>query len=436
MTLQEKAALLAQKLDAIDKFWTDTASIEAKDFTNEQKQTIDTLNKEAQALNDEIEEAKGYDAERAKQTAMRAALNQPTGRPEFGDTDPRTRVEGFKSFGEMFVNSQEFKDFQKQLGITGPGHELADGMKIHMEKGVEIKALVITGGTPGTSGLNSGGALVRRDYDTTVPLPLRPLTIRQMISVGQTSSNLIEYVAEVSKTRAAAIVAEATSTTTGLKPESELHWEVRQTAVKTLAVGMPITRQILADAPQLQGDINDFLFQDLDLILEEEIISGAGGAGHFTGLENTPGITPHTAVSGDTDMLSTSRKAKTTSVVVARAQSTGWLMNPYDWETIDLIRNAAAGTFYFGGPTVMGVQQLWGIPVFESEVIPRGTAYTGDLKQMKIYDRESNVLRISDSHSDYFMRNILQVLAEMRAAFAVRRPAAIVKVDWLVGANS
>jgi len=36
---------------------------------------------------------------------------------------------------------------------------------------------------------------------------------------------------------------------------------------------------------------------------------------------------------------------------------------------------------------------------------------------------------VSDSHSDFFVRNLVAILGELRAAFAVIRPSAFVEVD-------
>lgn len=427
-----KAAELKTKLDEIKKFWDDSADVDLKDFTDEQKQTVDRLNKEAQELNDEIASAKGYEAAKAQQDAMRTALGQPVGRPDYANTDPRT-TQARKSAGREFVEDPKIQSWlENELGLKGQGGQVGDGMKIH-SPAVEAKSIIM-------SGSDSGGAFVRREYDDTVSLPLRPLTILDLITVVRTGSNLIEYVRVKTLTRAAAVVPEVTDTagsgyTAGAKPQASMTFEIVQAGVKTIAVWTPITRQILADAPQLESEIDAFEQTDLQLALEEEIISGAGGT-HFTGLENTPGITPHPRLASDADLLVTTRKARTTTMVVARAKPTGYLFNPYDWETIDLLRNATAGNFYFGGPTVMGIQQLWGLPVAESEVVPQGTGYTGNLKEMKLWDREQPTRRITDSHADFFTHNLIAILTELRAAFGVKRPAAIVKIDLQVGANS
>lgn len=439
-----KRNLLLAKNAAVTKFWNDRDAkvAEAKKtdpnfeddlvLSADDRKTLDTLYGEVKDLNAEVEEFKEWEsiAERAESIAL--LTGQPVNRPEFANTDPRTS-KSRKSPGQEFVSDPKIINWiENELGLKGTGANLADGIKIH-SPAVEAKGIIM-------SGSDSGGSLVRRDYDTLVDLPLRPLTIVDMISKGRTGGNLIEYVRIHTKTRAAAVVPEVTDTsgagyTAGAKPQSHMSFEIVQEGVKTIAVWMPITRQILADAPQLESEIDNFEEQDLLLELEDQIITGTGGT-EFRGLENTPGITPHPRVAGDADLLVTTRKARTTAMVIARARSTGFLFNPYDWQEIDLLRNATAGNFYFGGPMVMGTQQLWGLPVAESEVIPQGTAYTGDLKQMKIWDREQPTRRITDSHSDFFTHNLIAILTELRAAFGVRRPAAIVKIDLLVGANS
>lgn len=440
---REKTALLKKKNAEVTTFWDarDAKIAESKKqdpnyvdigLSEDDKKTLDRLFGELKDINAEVESFNEYKTVAGRTEALLTVLGQPQGRPEFANTDPADRKER-RSPGREFVEDPKIKKWiEEELGLKGQGAQLADGIKIH-SPAVEAKGVIM-------SGADSGGAFVRREYDATVSLPLRELSILDLITVVRTGSNLVEYVRVKTLTRAAAVVPEATDIagsgyTTSAKPQSSMSFEIVQVGVKTIAVWMPITRQILSDAPQLESEIDAFERTDLELALEEEIISGTGGT-HFTGLENTPGITPHPRLAADTDLLVTTRKARTTTMVVARAKPTGYLFNPYDWETIDLLRNATAGNFYFGGPTVMGIQQLWGLPVAESEVIPQGTAYTGNLKEMKLWDREQPTRRITDSHSDFFTHNLIAILTELRAAFGVKRPAAIVKIDLLVGANS
>lgn len=448
MPFQEDVKQLKAKLDEQKKIFDaqDARAAEAKKAGQDEadqgkaaKPTADevaqlkTLQTEIDELDARCSESREYEDMRTKNQSLRTSIAQPQGRPEFANTDPRSRSEEVKTAGEEFTQNPEFKEWIKRLSPDGGEISAQASLRSPV---VNMKSLVMS--VPTTA----GGAFVRRDYGPwPVDLPLRPLTILDVITVLKTSSNQVEYVRVNSLTRAAKIVPEATSITdnNALKPEAGMDFEVVQTGVKNIAVLMYITRQILADVPQLESMITQFQRNDLGLALEEEVITGQGGANHFVGIENTPGLTPQAFVADALDstggMLTTTRKARTVTRVVGRSNPTGYLMNPYDWETIDLARGAQ-GQFYFGGPMQMGTKMLWGLPVIESEVIPQGTFYTGDLKQMVIWDRQQPTMYSTDSNRDLFERNIITILTEERAAFGVLRPAAIIKGDLHAGANS
>jgi HK97 family phage major capsid protein len=129
-----------------------------------------------------------------------------------------------------------------------------------------------------------------------------------------------------------------------------------------------------------------------------------------------------------TDLLETTRKARTKVRTVGRRTPTAYLLNPVDWETIDLLQDNEA-RYYGSGPFALSPARLWGLPVVESEAVPAGTGYVGDFRLAVIWDREAASIQVSDSHSDFFIRNMVAILAEMRAAFGVLQPTAFVEID-------
>ncbi len=409
--------------------------------TAEQQAELDTRWKSIEDLSAQVDEENKLSDRSKRLKAIETYLSQPINRPDFGNGNAEPEI---KTMGEAIINAPEFKAWRAQIAPEGKemnasfrfGRSPTISLKEVGLGDLSFKDLVMS--VPTTS----GGALVRRDYGPwPIDLPLRQPSIRDVITILQTGSNLIEYVRVNTLTRAAKIVPEATSATddNALKPKASMALEVVQTGVKTIAVIMQATRTILADAPQLQSLMTNFMRTDIDLELEEEIIAGPGGANHFTGLENTPNLTPQAFVADAEDttggLLTTTRKARTAALITGRARSTGFLLNPYDWETIDLARGAQ-GQFYFGGPMQMGTKMLWGLPVIESEVIPQGTGYTGDLKQLVVWDRQDPTVYMTDSNRDHFERNIIDILYEGRWAFGVLRPPAVVKIDLHAGANS
>jgi HK97 family phage major capsid protein len=432
---------LKELKDAEQAFWAKQGD---EDPTTEQKAELDTRWKRIEELVAEVDEENKYADRKKRLKAIDDFLKQPVGRPDFGNPDANREPE-LKTMGELIINAPEFKAWREQ--VAPEGKEMTASYQFGRSPTISLKdiglgdisfkdTLVMT--VPGSA----GGSLVRRDYGPwPIDLPLRTPSIRDVITILQTGSNLIEYVRVNSLTRAARIVPEATSLTddAALKPKAAMSLEVVQTGVKTIAVIMNATRTILADYPQLQSMMTAFMRTDIDLALEEEIVAGPGGANHFTGLENTPNLTTQDFVVDAQDttggMITTTRKARTAATIRGRARSTGFLLNSYDWETIDLARHDN-GWFYFGGPMALGQKMLWGLPVIESEVIPQGTGYTGDLKQLVIWDRQDPSLYITDSNRDHFERNIIDILYEGRWAFGVLRPPAVVKIDLHAGENS
>jgi HK97 family phage major capsid protein len=431
---------LKELKDAEQAFWTKQGD---EDPTTEQKAELDTRWKRIEELVAEVDEENKYADRKKRLKAIDDFLKQPVGRPDFGNPDANREPE-LKTMGELLINTPDFKAWRAQ--IAPEGKELSASYQFGRSPNIKpaevglgdlsFKDLVMSVPT------SAGGALVRRDYGPwPVDLPLRQPSIRDVITILQTGSNAIEYVRVNSLTRAAKIVPEATSDTdeAARKPKAAMALEVVQEHVKTIAVIMQATRTILADAPQLQSMITAFMRTDIDLALEDEIVSGPGGTGHFTGLENTPNLTTQDFVPDAEDttggLLTTTRKARTAAMIRGRARSTGFLLNSYDWETIDLARGAQ-GQFYFGGPMQMGTKMLWGLPVIESEVIPQGTGYTGDLKQLVVWDRQDPTIYITDSNRDHYELNIIDILYEGRWAFGVLRPPAVVKIDLHAGANS
>jgi HK97 family phage major capsid protein len=339
-----------------------------------------------------------------------------------------------KSLGEQFTESAEYKALLAQA----KGGQFAKNQRVQSEM-VGFKSLV-TGGSD-----TSAGALVQNDWrglQVGLDLFQRPLRLRDVVTPGNTTSDTVEYVRVTSVTNNAAPVAEATTSAAptapggagalvnaaggGYKPESGLALAKITTAVKTIAHWMPATKRSLSDAAQIRTLIDAFLLYGLEEELEDQMIQGDGSGENFEGLSNVSGIQSQAF---DTDLLTTYRKAKTKVRTVGRSMANAYLINPVDLETLDLLQDNEA-RFYFGGPSGAGTASpLWNLPVVETEAVPVGTAYVGDFRKAVLWDREQATIQVTDSHLDFFVRNLVAILAEMRAAFGILQPSAFVEID-------
>lgn len=393
-----------------------TAKHEERPLTPEEDQRLTEFMQTATAKKSEM----GKAIEDQKKMEAVDAL----GEIGFPKDDGKSYAPAGKTIGERFTESREFKNFLRQYP-DGRVPEQAKGVMSHPVAFRGYKDLV-TGASD-----TSAGALVQSDWrglvDGTGTLQ-RPLSIRDVITVGQTGSDLVEYAKISAFTNNAAPVAEATATSgsSGLKPESALTTVRETAAVKTIAHWIPVTKRALADAAQIRTVLDGWLRFGLEEELEDQIVQGDGSGENFTGIANVSGTQSQ---AWDTDVLTTTRKARTKVMTVGRARATAWLLNPAQVEEVEL-QQAATGNYFFGGPGAAGTANtLWGVPVVESEAVPAGVGYVGDFRQCVLWDREQATIQVSDSPGDQFIRNMVTILAELRAAFGIVRPAAIVEVD-------
>jgi len=71
--------------------------------------------------------------------------------------------------------------------------------------------------------------------------------------------------------------------------------------------------------------------------------------------------------------------------------------------------------------------RLWRVPVVESTVITENQFLVGAFGLgAKIWDRQQATIRVSEHHEDFFTRNAVAILCEMRLALTVYRPSAFV----------
>lgn len=408
-----------------------------RDFTPEEATELREYMAKATQLKADIEQLKGNDELRKTLAELGddIALNART-----DENGKRQTASGFhlpdkaKSLGEQFTESAEYKALLAQA----PNGKFGAKQRIQSDM-VGFKSLV-TGGSD-----TSGGALVTNDYrGLAVGLDVfqRPLRLRDVVTPGTTTSDTVEYVRVTSVTNNAAPVAEATSSAAptapggagalvnnaggGYKPESGLALAKITTAVKTIAHWMPATKRALSDAAQVRTLIDAFLMYGLEEELEDQMVQGDGTGENFEGVSNVSGTQSQ---AWDTNLLVTTRKAKTKVRTVGRSIPNAYLLNPADTETLDLLQDNEA-RFYFGGPAGAGTAQvLWGLPVIETEAVPAGTGYCGDWRKAVLWDREQATIQVTDSHLDFFVRNLVAILAEMRAAFGVLQPSAFVEID-------
>jgi HK97 family phage major capsid protein len=343
---------------------------------------------------------------------------------------------GSKSLGQLFIESLAYKaaiDNRLIVPDSQMGGPLVVNFKDYslVREVMERKALIVGNST------TSGGAGVINDFQAGyIDVRQRGLTLLDIVSRIPTSSDTIDYLVQSSFTNAAAGVAEATaaSGTSGTKPESALDFARVTKPVETIAHWIPVTTRALADFPQISAIIDGQLRLGIDLALESYIITGNGTSPNLEGILTNTGVQTQALGSDSTPdaLFKAMVKVQVTGLSVPSAH----VLNPLNWQTVRLLREnaatASAGGYLLGPPSMVGANTLWGLPVVLSIGMTANTAVVADwsMATMALYDREQTTVRTGYINDD-FTRNIVRLLAEMRAAFAIFRPTAICKVTGL-----
>ena len=364
-----------------------------------------------------------------------------------------------RSIGQRFAESEELADWLKnggkssaKFGVGGllnPNPRKVRYTKEDQEAGAQLRrqgredyALITTEDTPAymVPPMVIPGIARGRDY---------ALTLRDVLINGTTTADTIYFLRELLFTNNAAETAQATTFdetalgTSGKKPQSSLTFEQDSAPVVTIAHWIPITRQALADAAQLQTYVESRLLVGLARRLNSQIANGAGGGTNMTGIFNTSGIqtlddayfgaNPVENPDSRTENFERIARAQSLIETVADGEATFVALNPRDIERL-MTTVDANGQYYGGGPFMAaGVRTIWGLPIARERAITIGTALVGDGTAAIVWDREEANILI-DTINDQFIRNMLTILAELRAALTVIRPSAFAEVELVPAA--
>lgn len=327
-----------------------------------------------------------------------------------------------KSIGQQFVTSQEYQDALNtrsglMKGSPFKTEDYLDGEKALIYSGTAPASLLLPQVMPG----------IYRGAE-------KMSAIRAVLGSGRTTSDVVTFMRELVFTNAAVEVAEATAVNEGAKPEAAITFEEDSATVRNIAHWIPITRQMLEDIPMMESYVDGRLRDGLERRVANQLVNGNGTAPNISGLLDQSGLTvadntyftanPVNDAGTDNENPNRIRRAKRLVRTTGLAQPTFILCNPADtedWETL----TDTQGQYLFGGPAVNGqVGRMWGLPVYEDEYVAAGTAIVGDGSMAAVIDRNDAAVYTTDSHSDYFIRNIFVLLAEVRLTLAVFRPAA------------
>ncbi len=330
----------------------------------------------------------------------------------------RAKLEVAKSLGHQFGESEAFK------ALVGGSQsrarfEVKGGLGPLMTKVDPILNAAAAVGAPLVPEFRVPGIISPEQ---------RRFTIRDLLPVGQTNSNLIYFAKENVFTDNAGPQYSSPATEGETKPQSSLTFTSDTTPVVTLAHFFLVSKQVLEDAPMLASYINTRGLYALKLEEEDELLNGDGTAGKLKGLLHSDNCTAYDrGASGDT-IIDTIRKM-ITQCALSEFSADAIVLNPEDWETIELLKDEQ-GRYIFANPQGVAGPVLWGRRVVVTQSIAAGTALVGAFGlAAQIWDREQAAIELSREDGENFRKNLVTLLFEERLALSVYRKSALIKAS-------
>lgn len=248
----------------------------------------------------------------------------------------------------------------------------------------------------------------------------RPLRLLDVLPSRPTTSDAVEFVQLTATGDASEQDTEGDE-----KPQLGFDGALVRAEVATIAGWAAASKQVLADHVALQAQVDRVIRNKVLSRLEHQLINGTGAAGKIKGLLSqavtfipTIGVTP----------------ADIIGEALVRQANAGYmpnlvLLNPFDWYRIQITKTDTEGEYLFGSPTMPVPPSLWNTAIVLTPSVAEGTGLTLDTSFTTVLDREQMSVTVSNSHADFFTRNLVAILGELRAGLEVIDEQAVFKFD-------
>lgn len=252
----------------------------------------------------------------------------------------------------------------------------------------------------------------------------RPVQVTDLLPTISWGQKAYSYMEETTFTNNAAERSEGSA-----YGEAALALTEKTTTIETVGVFLPMTDEQLEDERRAEEYVRARLPFMVRQRVDGQILTGDGNTPNVRGVNNVVGI--QTQAKGSDAVPDAIYKAMTKVKVTGRAMPNAVVMHPNDWQDVRLLRTTD-GVYIWGSPSEAGPARIWGQQVVESDAQTENTAVVGDFANFSLLVyRTGMTIKVSDSHSDYFVKGKQAVRAGIRLAPVFLRPAAFATVTGI-----
>jgi hypothetical protein len=207
------------------------------------------------------------------------------------------------------------------------------------------------------------------------------------------------------------------------KPEGAWRTSLLSVPVRTIPYFIRVSKQTLDDVAQLQSLIDVRLSTGLAIAEDFQLLNGTGTGQQLTGLMTSARAYNRSTSGTKLDRL---RRAYT-QVRLSEYTASGVVMNPTDWEDIELLKGTDSRYLWV---TVNdgGTPRLWRMAVVETTAITANNFLVGAFSQgAMLFDRQTATVEVFEQDGTNVRENMITIRAEERLALFTYRPDAFVQ---------
>jgi HK97 family phage major capsid protein len=292
-----------------------------------------------------------------------------------------------------------------------------------LESGEVRAALARRNGTLRTPSIEIAAAVVV----TTPPIP--PGTqvppsydysfggIAARLGQGRASAGAVPYLQETSVTNAAVTTGQGVA-----KAASSKALALKTEQVVKIAHTLEVPDELLDDTEALESYLNANMAAGLDAELDDQIVNGSGAAGNIQGLVGLPGKTTTVAAAAGEGMGAIAKAAADLWTASRRRPDT-IVINPTTYNTI---------WFPTGNKAIQISPPPHNMTVVPTPALAAGSAIVGSFKLGGMIFRRGGVaIQATNSHNDFFTKNLTMIRAEVRVAVVYFAPPAFCLVTGI-----
>jgi HK97 family phage major capsid protein len=350
---------------------------------------------------------KSFSAETANLNAKADALQA-----QLDGVDARTQA--------GFAGAKKGANFSSELEKALSGESFANyksGNSNKVKLDLELK------GSDMTVGNAYSGEVIPADRVPDLKFtPNRKVNVRQLVPVGQTSSNLIRFVRESAYDNAAAPTAQGSA-----KPQSDFDLTAVDRSIRTIPTFMRLTKEMLDDTPGLIAYLSSRAPSKLLNVEDTQLLYGSGAGQNLHGFA-TDGSAWTTVKFGTLINRFDVLAAAVVQTTKNEYSPNAIMINPSDYLQLVSVKESTGG-YIIPSYVTMSAGQMFilGVPVYSINGVVAGDFFVGDFALgSQLFVRQGITLEFFEQDADNVTKNFVTVRVEERIALAVYTTQSIV----------